>query len=150
MYKHILVPVDGSEASKNALRTAISLAKQVGARIRLVHVVDNFTYLTGYDPMGGVNSGLVAGLRESGRRILEEDVATARAQGVEAGELLLDDVGGRLGVLIAETVTRLGADLVVVGTHGRSGPSRLLLGSGAEQIIRLSPVPVLAVRKPAH
>jgi nucleotide-binding universal stress UspA family protein len=150
MYKHILVPVDGSEPSKNALRTAISLAKEVGARIRLVHVVDNTAYLTGYDATGGANGELLAAVRDSGFQILKESATTVLAEGVEVDHLLVDDVSGRLGDLIAKVATQFGADLIVVGTHGRSGPSRLLLGSGAEQIIRLSPVPVLVTRQPSH
>jgi nucleotide-binding universal stress UspA family protein len=150
MYKHILVPVDGSEPSKNALRTAISLAKEVGARIRLVHVVDNTAYLTGYDATGGANGALLAAVRDSGFQILKESATTVLAEGVEVDHLLVDDVSGRLGDLIAKVATQFGADLIVVGTHGRSGPSRLLLGSGAEQIIRLSPVPVLVTRQPSH
>lgn len=150
MYKHILVPVDGSEPSRNALRTAISLAKEVGARIRLVHVVDNTAYLTGYDATGGANGELLAAVRDGGFQILKESAAAVIAEGVEVDHLLVDDVSGRLGDLVAKVATQFGADLIVVGTHGRSGPSRLLLGSGAEQIIRLSPVPVLVTRQPSH
>jgi nucleotide-binding universal stress UspA family protein len=150
MYKHILVPIDGSEPSNNALRTAISLAKEVGARIRLLHVLDNSAYLTGYDATGGANGELFAALRDSGLQILAEGATTARAEGLEVDHLLVDDIGGRLGELVAKVATQFGADLIVVGTHGHSGPSRLLLGSGAEQIIRLSPVPVLVTRQPSH
>ena len=66
MYKHILVPVDGSEPSNGALRTAISLSKEMGARIRLLHVVDRAVYLAGYDPSGGVSADMFATLRDSG------------------------------------------------------------------------------------
>ena len=66
MYKHILVPVDGSEPSKGALRTAISLSKEMGARIRLLHVVDRAVYLAGYDPSGGVSADMFATLRTVG------------------------------------------------------------------------------------
>ena len=76
MYKHILVPVDGSEPSNGALRTAISLSKEMGARIRLLHVVDRAVYLAGYDPSGGVSADMFATLRDSGYRILR-DAATA-------------------------------------------------------------------------
>ena len=66
---------------------------------------------------------------------------------MEVDHLLLDDATGRLGDLVARVALQFGEELIVLGTHGRSGPSRLLLGSGAEQIIRLSPVPVLVVRE---
>ena len=149
MYKHILVPVDGSQPSQHALRTAISLAKEVGARIRLVHVVDSTACLTGHDVSSGPNA-LFAAVRDSGSQIIKEGATTALAEGLEVDHLLIDDFGGRLGDLVAEVATQFGADLIVVGTHGRNGPSRLLLGSGAEQIIRLSPVPVLVTRQPSR
>ena len=77
MYKHILVPVDGSEPSNGALRTAISLSKEMGARIRLLHVVDRAVYLAGYDPSGGVSADMFATLRDSGYRILRDAAVQA-------------------------------------------------------------------------
>mgnify|MGYP000846871606 FL=1 len=147
MYKHILVPVDGSEPSNGALRTAISLSKEMGARIRLLHVVDRAVYLAGYDPSGGVSADMFATLRDSGYRILRDAATAAISEGLEVDHLLLDDATGRLGDLVARVALQFGEELIVLGTHGRNGPSRLLLGSGAEQIIRLSPVPVLVVRE---
>ncbi|TFZ06156.1 universal stress protein [Ramlibacter henchirensis] len=150
MFKHILIPVDGSEPSNHALRTAISLAREVGARIRLVHVVDNTAFLTGYDPSGGSSGQMFTALRESALQILQEGVAAAQAAGLQADHVLVDRIGSRLGDSVAEAAAGFGADLIVVGTHGRSGPSRLLLGSGAEQVIRLAPVPVLVTREPGR
>jgi nucleotide-binding universal stress UspA family protein len=150
MFKHILIPVDGSEPSNHALRTAISLAREVGARIRLVHVVDNTAFLTGYDPSGGSSGQMFTALRESALQILQEGVAAAQAAGLQADHVLVDRIGSRLGDSVAEAAAEFGADLIVVGTHGRSGPSRLLLGSGAEQVIRLAPVPVLVTREPGR
>lgn len=143
MFKHILVPVDGSEPSNNALATAISLAKHNGARIRLVHVVDQTTYLMGIDPSGVSAGQLFSALREGAMRILEEGTAAVESAGLAADHLLIDRSGSRLGDAVADAAVQWGADLIVVGTHGRRGPSRLLLGSGAEQIIRLAPVHVL-------
>jgi nucleotide-binding universal stress UspA family protein len=143
MFKHILVPVDGSEPSNNALGTAISLAKDNGARIRLVHVLDQSSYLMAIDPSGGSAGQLFSALRDSAMRILEEGKAAAEAAGLKADHVLIEDLGARLGDAIADAAVQWGADLIVVGTHGRRGPSRLLLGSGAEQIIRLAPVHVL-------
>ncbi len=70
------------------------------------------------------------------------------AAGVEADNMLFDNFGERLGDAVADAAKRWNADLVVVGTHGRRGIGRVFLGSGAEQIIRLAPVPVLVVRDP--
>ena len=149
MFKHILVPVDGSEPSKNALQTAIALAREVGARLRLVHVLDPTAFLTGYDPSSGSSGQLFSALHDGAIEILQQGTAAAQAAGVQADHVLIDRGGVRLGEAVAEAATEFGADLIVVGTHGRRGPSRLLLGSGAEHVIRVAPVPVLVTREPS-
>jgi nucleotide-binding universal stress UspA family protein len=150
MFKHILIPVDGSDPSNHAVRTAVSLAKEAGARIRLVHVVDNAAFLTGYDPSGGSSGQMFSAVRDSAVQILQQGTSLAQAEGLQADHVLIDRVGARLGDAVAQAATDFGADLIVVGTHGRRGPSRLLLGSGAEQVIRLAPVPVLVTREPGR
>lgn len=87
IFKHILVPVDGSEPSNNALETAISLAKDHGARIRLVHVVDQTAYLMGTDPSGVSAGQLFSALRDGAMRILEEGTAAAESAGLTADHL---------------------------------------------------------------
>ncbi|HVE53974.1 MAG TPA: universal stress protein [Ramlibacter sp.] len=146
MFQRILVPVDGSDPSQHALQTACRLAAEHKGQLRLVHVMDRKAYLTGYDPAGAGSGALYEALNSSGRKILAESVAAARAAGATADTLMVDELGTRLGDAIARAATDWNADLIVVGTHGRSGPSRLLLGSGAEQVIRLAPVPVLVTR----
>jgi nucleotide-binding universal stress UspA family protein len=142
MFKQILVPVDGSEPSNNALDTAIALAKHTGGRIRLMHVVDPAVYLMG-DPTGVSTGEMFSSVRDSAMHVLDQGKAAAQAAGLAADHVLIDRVAVRLGDAVADAATQWGADLIVVGTHGRRGPSRLLLGSGAEQIIRLAPVRVL-------
>ena len=145
MYKRILVPVDGSETSSKALVTALQFARDFGGRVRLVHVVEELTYLAGHDPYG--DSGeLVPVLRETGERILDKAMAIAQSAGVEADCMLFDKSGERLAETVADAAKRWNADLIVAGTHGRRGLGRVLMGSGAEQIVRLAPVPVLMVR----
>lgn len=144
MYKRILVPVDGSETSNKALVAALELARQGGGRVRLVHVLDELAYLTGYE--GSVDLLNVA--RDFGHKLLQDALSMAKSAGVPAETQLVDVPGGRLGERVAEEARSWEADLVVVGTHGRRGISRMLLGSGAEQVLRLSPVPVLSVRAP--
>ncbi|MBE7366054.1 universal stress protein [Ramlibacter pallidus] len=146
MFKRILVPVDGSDTSLHALQTAGRLARENGGQLRLVHVMDRTAYLTGYDPSGGGSGALYEALRGSGRQILADSLAAAQAAGATADTLMVDELGLRLGDAVARAAADWQADLIVVGTHGRSGPSRLLLGSGAEQVIRLAPVPVLVTR----
>ena len=146
MYKRILVPVDGSDTSKKALDAALQMARDSNGTVRIVHLVDELAYLSGYDLYGGYSGELIKMMREAGSSILKESLATAQAAGVAADTAILEKFGERLGETVAEATRQWKADLVVVGTHGRRGVGRALLGSGAEQIIRLAPVPVLVVR----
>lgn len=146
MYQRILVPVDGSDTANKALTAALQLARDAGGRVRLVHVLEELTYLTGYEQFGGYAGDLTRIMRDSGMQILNDAMAIAKAAGVEADTLLFDHLGERLADAVAEAARQWKADLVVVGTHGRRGVGRMLLGSGAEQVIRLAPVPVLVIR----
>lgn len=146
MYQRILVPVDGSATSNRALAAAIAHAKAFGARLRLVHVVDDAAFLTGYDLYGGGNAVLVEAVRGAAQQTVKDGMQAAKDAGIEADTVVFDKLGERLGESVANAAKLWNADLVVVGTHGRRGLGRVLLGSGAEQIIRLSPVPVLVIR----
>lgn len=148
MYQRIIVPVDGSETSNHALAAALGLAKEGNGRVRLIHVVEEMAYLTGYDQFGGYAGDLLKVMRETGATILAKGLAVAREAGVEADEVLYDKLGERLPEVVADEAKRWEADLIVVGTHGRRGVGRMLLGSGAEQILRMAPVPVLVIRSP--
>jgi len=148
MYQRIIVPIDGSQTSNHALATALALARESGGRLRLIHVVEEMAYLTGYDQFGGYAGDLLKVMRETGGNILAEGLAKAREGGVEADEVLYDSLGERLPEVVAEEARRWNADLIVVGTHGRRGVGRILMGSGAEQIVRMAPVPVLVIRSP--
>lgn len=146
MYQRILVPVDGSETANKALVAALQLARDFGGRVRLIHVVEEMAYLTGYEQYGGYSAELIKVMRETGAKVLNDAMAIAQAAGVEADNLLYDNFGGRLAEVVADAAKQWNADLIVVGSHGRRGMSRLLLGSGTEQILRLAPVPVLVIR----
>jgi len=148
MYQRIIVPIDGSQTSNHALATALALAGESGGRVRLIHVVEEMAYLTGYDQFGGYAGDLLKVMRETGGSILAEGLAKARGAGIEADEVLYDSLGERLPEVVAEEARRWNADLIVVGTHGRRGVGRILMGSGAEQIVRMAPVPVLVIRSP--
>jgi len=142
MFKRILVPVDGSDTSNKALSVAIGMAREGGGELHLVHCVDELAYMGAYDYAGAV----IDLVRQNGARVLDEGAAASRAAGVEAQRTFIDAPGQRLGTSIAQQAGEWKADLIVVGTHGRRGVSRLMMGSGAEQIIRLAPTPVLVVR----
>lgn len=144
MYKRILVPVDGSETSNRAVVAALQMARENGGRVRLVHALDELAYLSGYE----YSADLLKAARDEGNHVLDGARSMAQSAGVPADAKLVETAGRRLGELVAEEARSWEADLVVVGTHGRRGMSRILLGSGAEQVLRLAPVPVLAVRTP--
>ncbi len=143
MYKRILVPVDGSPTSIRGLDEAIGLAKLGGGSVRLVHVLDRVVF-----PGGETYTVDVFGLlREAGERILQKMKAHAAAAGIDASTFLSEVLPGRVCDVVVEQAKEFGADLIVLGTHGRRGVSRLLVGSDAEQIVRVAPVPVLLVRE---
>ena len=146
MYQRILVPVDGSRTSNKALVAALQLARDAGGEVRLLHVVDDLPSFGAFDLAGDYSGELMRVVREQGARVLDEARAIAQAAGVTHSITLFDKFGERLGDTVAAEAARWQADLVVVGTHGRRGFNRLLLGSGAEQILRLAPVPVLVIR----
>ncbi len=146
MYQRILVPVDGSATANAGLAEALKLARLTGARLRLLHVVDDMPFILGADSMGTMTGELFGLLREGGERILAAARATAEAEGVEVDSQLFDSLDGRLSDRVAQQVTEWRADLIVLGTHGRRGVGRMLLGSDAEQVIRTATVPVLLVR----
>jgi len=143
MYKRILVPVDGSPTSIRGLDEAIGLAKLGGGSIRLMHVLDRVVF-TGGETYTVDVFGL---LREAGERILQQMKAHAAAAGIDASTFLSELLPGRVCDVVVEQAKEFGADLIVLGTHGRRGVSRLLVGSDAEQIVRVAPVPVLLVRE---
>jgi nucleotide-binding universal stress UspA family protein len=141
-FNRIMVPVDGSATSRAALVTALQLARDNGATVHLVHCLDEMPFLIGYEHSG---TYLAQGRREADR-ILTSALDICRSGGVDADTQLVDRPGARLGETVTEEAEKWHADLIVVGTHGRRGIGRALLGSGAEQIIRMSTVPVLTIR----
>ena len=146
MYQRILVPVDGSPTSNAGLAEAIKLAKLTGARVRVLHVVDEMPFLMSADGYSAMSGDVFTMLKEAGRAVLEQARLTIHAAGIPVEATLFDSLSGRLCDRVAEQVQEWGADVIVLGTHGRRGVGRLLLGSDAEQIVRTATVPVLLVR----
>jgi nucleotide-binding universal stress UspA family protein len=148
MYKRILVPVDGSDTSNQALRTAIALAGEHLAVLRIVHVVEEMPVYVSMDTLPYPPAEYMEALREEGQKILDGAVASARQGKIETdGKLVvLDHPGQRISDALEQEAEHWPADLIVVGTHGRRGFRRLLLGSVAENLIRISTKPVLLIR----
>jgi nucleotide-binding universal stress UspA family protein len=149
MHSNILVAVDGSEASRHALAQAVELARRLAARLHIVHVVD-----MGWLPLGPEVAididALSAARRNAGEKILAEACDEARKAGFEVDAALIETgtPDEHVAEAIAGEAARRAADLLILGSHGRRGFQRLMLGSVAERAARLSPVPVLLVPSP--
>ncbi|MEJ2553292.1 MAG: universal stress protein [Gammaproteobacteria bacterium] len=147
MYKHILVAVDGSHISELVLQEAIKLAKAFKSQLRLVHAVDEIGS-TLYNPEYTQPGEISETMAKAGREVLDKAAATAAAAGVKTDTKLAEikTLGRRIPEAIAEEAEAWPADLVVIGTHGRRGLSRMFLGSVAEGTSRVCAKPVLLVR----
>jgi len=143
-YKRILVPVDGSSTSAKGLTEAIKLARESRAKLLLLYVVEEYAAFAA--PELGANAGpLLDALNAAGRKALARVERSARAAGARPETLLVEDFGGRVADAIVQQAKRWRADLIVMGTHGRRGVKRVLLGSDADLVVRYSPVPVLLI-----
>ena len=149
MYQRILVPIDGSPTSNLGLVEAMKFAKLTGARLRLIHVVDELSFAMGSEAYVSYAGEIIAVLREAGEKVLAEAKTKVEAAGLGVDVVLRENVTGRVCELIIEEVKLWPAELIVLGTHGRRGLERLFMGSDAEEVIRMAPVPVLLVRSSA-
>jgi nucleotide-binding universal stress UspA family protein len=142
--KIILVPTDFSAAAETALEQAIALASKLDAKVFLLHSYEL--------PMIGFPDGMLVASAEIATRIIsdaEKALAASIAKHKESKVAivsLLKQADAREAILAA--VEDLSVDLVVMGTHGRKGVARALIGSVAEAVVRVSPVPVLTVHAP--
>jgi len=146
MYSRILVPVDGSPTSNAGLDEAIKLAKQFGSRLRLLHVVDQMPLAVSAEGFGVMSVDVLGLLKEAGARVLADAKAHVLAAGVPVDTLLVDSPNSRLSDHVTAVAKEWPAELIVIGTHGRRGIGRVLMGSDAEQVVRHAPVPVLLYR----
>lgn len=146
MYTRILVAIDGSALTERILTHAWELARRLAATVRLVHVVDTGWLDLGME-LGVDTSELSHARRAAGEKLLADALASARAAGLTAETRLLEMATptDHIGALISREAADWPADLVLVGTHGRRRLERMLLGSTAEGVARLSPAPVLLV-----
>lgn len=145
MYARILVPIDGSSTAQRGLDEAIALARRLGARLHLLNVVDA-RLLIAEASMAVPPTDVLDAWRLEGERLVKAGEAAAAAQGVPVDSAVLCEPGLRVCDVIVREISASGAELVVMGTHGRQGLRRLTLGSDAELVLRESPVPVLLVR----
>lgn len=141
----ILVASDFSDTARVAADWAAEFARALGAKLVVVHVFD-MPVVGVPDAAFIVDAQTAARLSEQAQRGLDAEIARLRELGVEVEGLLRQ---GDARDVIPKAAESAGAGLVVVGSHGRRGLSRALLGSVAESIVRSSGVPVVVVRKPA-
>ncbi|MDN3920166.1 universal stress protein [Roseateles violae] len=146
MYSKILVPIDGSETADKGLAEALRLAGLSGGRIRLLHIID-LQPLAGYPTVGmGLSAELIEMVRRGGKDLLAKTQAQVEANGLPVEAVLLESMGERVSDLVVRAAADWGAEIIVLGTHGRRGLGRALMGSDAELIVRHAAMPVLLVR----
>lgn len=144
MFKHILVPVDGSPTAQKAVETAAALAKAFGSKVSAIYVIDPY-------PFTGLGSDFAYGQAEYlSAAAIEAKEATQAAQktldqaGVTVKTSVVEAHAAWRGIL--ETATSIGADLIVMGSHGRHGLEKMVMGSVAQRVLSHSTLPVFVVR----
>lgn len=142
--QHFLVPIDFSEYANQSLDYAINLAVKLEARLTLLHVIQSI-YLGGGEMGVTLPYTYIQDLEAEIMQSLESYLARVTAAGLE-GEIVV--VHGVPFHEIIETAKTQQVDLIVMGTHGRTGLQHVLLGSVAEKVVRLAPCPVLVARQP--
>lgn len=144
IYKQILVAIDGSTTGQRGLEEAIEIAAQTGARLRIIHIVDES--ILAYPNVGMSAQAVISQFVEAGNALLKTALEAAKQRGVEAETAFYEDIQARVAEMIVQDAKAWRADLIVLGTHGRRGLRRAALGSDAEAVVRNSPVPVLLIR----
>ena len=144
-YKQILVPVDGSQISFSAVKKAAQIAKAFGGQLTLISLVaeDPFTDADFYYSSAIMKEYFVQA-HENATKALAEALEFSKAEGVDAQTLVIKGQVSAEG--IAETATKLKADLIVMGSHGRKGFQKMLMGSFAQDVLRNTELPVLIVK----
>jgi universal stress protein A len=141
-FRKILVATDFSPHAAHALRLAVQLAKTCDAALQLVHVYDMIPYALP-DGMPVYDDGQLGRLREELGKQLSKAQSAAREAGIQKVDTTL--LQGQASAQIVQAAQEADCDLIVTGTHGRSGFAHLLLGSVAERVVRHAPCPVLTV-----
>ena len=146
MFKHILVATDGSPSSEHAAKLAVGLARTHGAKLTAVYVVDPYPYMGvgEINPLGFQAYMAAAQQQAASAHAQVEALCQKGGAAIALQARLVENVGAAHGIV--ETAQTEGADLVVLGSHGRSGLVRLMLGSVSTKVVAQCPVPVLVTR----
>ena len=144
MFRRVLLPTDGSDVSIAAADAAIAIARMAGVPLHVVYVVEPY-------PFTGIGSArregfdeYMAASRHAAAQAFERIARTAAAQGVPCETLVVEHAQAAAGIISAAEST--GANLIAMGSHGRSGVAKLVLGSVAMKVLQLSPVPVMVIK----
>lgn len=143
LYARILVPLDGSDAAEHGLREAIRLASGRATRLVLLHLIDDFPSLREVASERTMDD-MLAARRRSAQALLDRARQLAAEQQVQCDSSVVQALDS-MPIAIIDTAAKTGCELIVMGSHGRSGLARLALGSVAEGVARQSRVPVLLV-----
>ena len=148
MYSRLLVPLDGSPTALLALEHAAALARLSGATVVLLHVIEPLRHSTGFERPRVYIEDVRPRFMATGQALLDEAANRLREDGIASETVLLESSTERVSEQIARQAEARQCDLVILGTHGRRGVDRLLLGSDAEQVARTAPEPEKLVREP--
>jgi nucleotide-binding universal stress UspA family protein len=122
------------------------LAKLTGGVVKLLHIIDETSFMTGFEGGVGVTAETLQTIRLAADQVLKDAGSLVVLAGVKVETALIESYAERVSEHVVDQAVEWGANLIVLGTHGRRGVKRMLLGSDAEQILRIANVPVLLVR----
>lgn len=148
MFKKVLIPTDGSELASQAANAGITFARSINAEVVALHVSQPFAATIGFDGMAAAyaitDEAYEKAAQEQATKYLQAVLDRAETAGVKAIPVAVSNFNVADGIV--QAATEEGADLIFIGSHGRSGLSRLLLGSVAAKVLSLADVPVLVYR----
>jgi nucleotide-binding universal stress UspA family protein len=146
--------VDGSPTSNRGFKVALDMARVHKARLVALHVIDERAIGIGLSASGYVApafvEGMIDAMRRSGKSVLAKAQRDAKAAGQSIDALLIESLGNGVAHTVLVQARKTKADLIVLGTHGRRGLTRIVMGSDAETVVREASVPVLLVRTPTR
>lgn len=142
-FKHILIPIDFSPPSREAMRGALDLAQRDGARVDLLHVFEPPDFPAWYGASAQKIFGEMPDIRQAARDVLHAWLTEAKGRYAHVATHFRE---GHPASEIVQAAEALDSDLIVVSTHGHTGLRHVLLGSVAEHVVRHAPCPVLVLR----
>jgi nucleotide-binding universal stress UspA family protein len=144
MFEHILVPIDGSETSFLAADKALSMARQMSARITVVHAIDTYPYAGIGGAYGEAQANYLSAANAAAKKICSTVTDKADALRIPIDVRIVETNNVARGIV--EAADALHADLIVMGTHGRKTIERMVVGSVTQRVLAQTKTPVMAVR----